>query len=157
MTGETAWDLPDPFTQTLVVSAGDIDGLGHTNNGCYVVWCEACAWEHSRALGLTVADYQRLDRGVAIQRAEYNYTQPSLIGDQLIIGTWLTGCDNRLRLERRFQIRRQDNGETVLRGHWLLIGINMTSGKPARFPPEFIASYGAAVCRPDEAQPAGYE
>lgn len=145
MPPDASWDLPEPYTQTLTVSANDIDGLGHTNNACYVVWCEACAWAHSQTLGLTVADYQRLNRGVAIQRAEYHYSQPSFADDQLLIGTWLTGCDNRLRLERRFQIRRQDDGVTVLRGQWLLIGINMQTGKPARFPAEFIASYGPAV------------
>jgi len=140
-----SWDLPAPYTQDLVVSASDIDGLGHTNNACYVVWCESCAWAHSQALGLTVDDYRRLNRGVAIQRAEYHYAQPSFADDRLIVGTWLTACDNRLRLERRFQIRRHDSGETVLRGHWLLIGINMETGKPARFPAQFVDSYGAVV------------
>lgn len=140
-----SWDLNRPFTQAITVHADDIDGLGHTNNACHVIWCESCAWAHSQSLGLTVADYQRLNRGVAIQRAEYNYVQPSFVGDQLTIGTWLTACDSRLRLERRFQIVNKASNETVLRGHWLLIGINMETGKPARFPPEFVTCYGAAV------------
>ena len=139
------WDLSNPFTRNVTVRAADIDGLGHTNNACYVVWCEACAWAHSQALGLTVTDYQRLNRGVAIQRAEYSYAQPSFAGDQLLVGTWLTACDNRLRLERRFQIVNLDSNETVLRGHWLLVRINMNTGNPARFPPEFVTCYGHAV------------
>lgn len=140
-----SWDLNKPFIETVTVRSADIDGLGHTNNACYVIWCEACAWAHSRSLGLTVADYQRLNRGVAIQRAEYNYVEPSFAGDQLLVGTWLTACDNRLRLERRFQIVNQATQHTVLRGHWLLIGINMQTGKPARFPADFVSCYGAAV------------
>ena len=42
-TTEMDWDYPTPFTRQLTVSGADIDGMGHVNNACYVVWCEDCA------------------------------------------------------------------------------------------------------------------
>ena len=64
----TGWDRPLPFTLALTPSAEHIDGLGHTNNAVYVQWCEKAGWAHSHALGLSLADYQRLDRAMAIRR-----------------------------------------------------------------------------------------
>ena len=142
------WDYPAPYILDLTVGDQDIDGMGHANNACYVIWCERCAWEHSRSLGLSVSDYHRLNRGVAIQRASYDYVAPAFAGERLRIGTWLTGCDGRLRLERRFQILRAADDSTVLRGQWALVGINVETGKPARLPPAFISVYGGAVVEP---------
>lgn len=145
------WDYPQPFTEQIKVSASDIDGMGHTNNACYVIWCERAAWLHSRKLGLSVEDYRRLDRGVAIRQASYEYFLPSFAGDELTMATWLTHCDGKLRLERRFQLINPGNGVTLLRGHWTLIGICVSTGKPARFPEEFIRVYGGAITAGDSA------
>ena len=142
------WDLPHPHVVEQTVTDADIDGLAHANNACYVIWCERCAWDHSHCLGLTVTDYRQLDRGVAIQRADYEYFHPAVSGDRLIIGTWLTACDNKLRLQRQFQIRHAKTGQTVLRGHWRLVCIKFSSGRPCRLPKQFIEIYGAAVVDP---------
>jgi len=48
-TPDMDWDYPTPFTHQLTVSRANIDGMGHANNACYVVWCEDCAWKHSGA------------------------------------------------------------------------------------------------------------
>lgn len=139
------WDQPTPHILPITVSATDIDGLGHANNACYVQWCELCAWQHSALLGLAVTDYQALDRGVAIHKASYQYFLPSFAGDTLLVATWLTGCDGKLRLERSFQILDQASGATVLRGHWLLICTTLSTGKATRFPERFLEVYGGAV------------
>lgn len=140
-----SWDYPDAHIETVTVSPGDIDGMGHCNNASYVVWCEQCAWSHSAALGLSIADYQSLDRGVAIQNASYDYRRPSFAGDQLQVGTWLTACDGKLRLRRQFQIIRSSDQATILRGCWNLVCIQVRSGRPSRFPDAFVQTYGAAV------------
>ena len=124
----------------------DIDGMGHANNASYVVWCEQCAWQHSQQLGLNVEDYQRLDRGVAINKANYEYFSPCFEDDRIIVATWLTACDNKLRLERRFQIVNSRK-QTLLRGHWLLISMILSSSRPAKMPAEFVKAYGEAVIK----------
>lgn len=142
---EFDWDYPNPHTLPVRITAADIDGMGHANNACYVVWCEDCAWHHSQELGLTVVDYQRLDRGVAIHKASYDYYLPTFEGEELLIGTWLTACDGKLRLERRFQMINPATGQTIQRGHWQLICVTLSNGKASRFPPEFLELYGSAV------------
>ena len=139
------WDHPAPFTLALVPQPADIDGLEHTNNAVYVQWCEQIAWAHSGALGLGLADYRRLDRAMAIREGHYDYLLPSGLGEALVLGTWLTGSDGKLCMERRFQLRRVADGQTLVRGRWQLVCIEISSGKPRRMPAEFLAGYEAAV------------
>ncbi|MEN3276076.1 MAG: acyl-CoA thioester hydrolase [Massilia sp.] len=135
------WDYPQPFTLSLAPGPGDIDGLNHTNNAVYVGWCEQAGWAHSEALGLGIDDYRRLDRAMAIRRGEYDYILPTSLGEALLLATWLVGGDGRLSMERRFQLVRISDGATVLRGRWELVCIDISSGRPRRMPPEFIAAY----------------
>ena len=139
------WDHPHPFTLDLQPGPDDIDGLAHTNNAVYVRWCEQIGWAHSGALGLTLADYQRLDRAMAIHRGEYDYLLPTAEGEALRLGTWLLAGDGRLRMERRFQLIRVRDGATVLRARWQLVCIEIASGQARRMPPAFLAAYGPAA------------
>ncbi len=139
------WDYPQPFTFGTRVGAEDIDGLEHTNNTVYVKWCEQVAWAHSVALGLDLEAYQRLDRAMAITRSEYDYLQASRADDELVAGTWIVGWDRKLTMERRFQIMRPVDGATLLRGMMRFVCIEISSGRPRRMPPEFIAGYGPAI------------
>ena len=142
---ESGWDFARPFTCPITPAASEIDGLNHTNNAVYVQWCEAVAWAHSKSLGLDIGDYRRLDRGMAIRHADYDYLLPSSLGESLLLGTWLTASDGKLTLDRRFQLRRAADGVTVLRGHWALVCIELSSGSARRMPPEFREIYLAAL------------
>jgi len=139
------WDYPQPFTLPATPDGGDIDGLNHTNNAVYVQWCERIGWAHSEALGLSLADYQRLDRAMVIRNAEYDYLLPSVRGDELTLGTWIVASDGKLTMERRFQLVRNRDQATILRGRWHLVCVELASGKPRRMPPEFCAVYLQAM------------
>lgn len=139
------WDFPNPHTVDITVVEDDIDGLNHANNTVYVKWCEMAGWGHSCHLGLDIEAYRQLDRAMAIQKAEYEYMQAALLGDELRVATWLTESDGKLSMTRRFQIVRLSDGATMLRGQWKVVCIEMSSGRPRRMPPEFRDGYGAAL------------
>jgi acyl-CoA thioester hydrolase len=139
------WDYPHAFTLPLTPAREDIDGLHHTNNAVYVRWCEAIGWAHSEALGLSLADYQRINRAMAIRRGEYDYLLPSVLGEQLTLATWLVASDGKLSMERRFQLIRDSDQATILRGRWDLVCIEVSSGKVKRMPPEFCQAYLPAM------------
>lgn len=135
------WDYPNPFTLSVVPQPDDIDGLEHTNNAVYVRWCEQIGWRHSEALGLCLDDYRRLDRAMAIRRGTYDYLLPTCAGEELTLATWLVGSDGKVGMERRFQLIRDRDQVTVLRGRWDLVCIEISSGKVRRMPPEFLSEY----------------
>ncbi|MFQ3322471.1 MAG: acyl-CoA thioester hydrolase [Pseudomonadales bacterium] len=137
------WDYPRPFIQAITVQSSDMDGLGHANNSVYIQWAELAAWGHSHFLGLSLADYKAYDRAMAISKASYDYLLPCFSDDKLEMATWLTACDGKLQLERRFQLQRE--GKTLFRGHWITTCVRLSSGKVARMPKEFINVYGGAV------------
>ncbi|WP_019140218.1 acyl-CoA thioesterase [Noviherbaspirillum massiliense] len=142
------WDYPHPHTLSVSPQPGDIDGLNHTNNAVYVKWCEQVAWSHSEHLGLTLDDYRRLDRAMAIRRSEYDYLLATYLGEPLTIGTWLVargGNAGSASMERRFQIVRSSDGATVLRGRWELVCIQLSNGRVRRMPEEFVDAYVSAV------------
>jgi acyl-CoA thioester hydrolase len=142
------WDYPQPHTLVTQVREEDIDGLQHTNNAVYVKWCEQVAWSHSVALGLDLEAYQRLNRAMAITHSDYHYIRASQAGDEIIAGTWIVEWDGRLTMQRRFQVIRIADGETLLRGGMRFACIELDSGRPRRLPQEFIDVYGPAVLNP---------
>jgi len=142
------WDFPKPFLLPLTVCPADIDGLQHTNNAVYVQWCQQAAWAHSAKLGLREVDYQTLDRAMAIRHSEYDYIFASSEGEELVLATWLTKSQG-LSMERCFQLLRKRDGETILRGKWQLVCIEISSGKPKRQPPVFLEVYGPAIVAAD--------
>lgn len=139
------WDYPSPFTQAIAAGRDDVDGLGHVNNATYIRWCEAIAWSHSGQLGLTVDDYVDMQRAMAIHHAEYDYLQACFPGDELQAATWITECDLRLSMERRFQIVNTRTSETVFRGAWQLVCVNLESNRPTRIPKRFLEAYRGAI------------
>lgn len=140
-----AWDLPEPFVIDIAVNAEDIDGLGHANNAVYVSWLERCAWRHSQRLGLDLAEYRRLDRAMAVVRHEIDYLAAAYEGEELQMGTWIVESDQKLRMDRQFQLVRLADGMTLLRARTTFVCIELTSGKPKRMPTEFIEGYGRAL------------
>ena len=145
---EIVWDFPAPFVMRMTPQQADIDGLNHVNNAVYVGWCEQIGWGHSEQLGLSLEDYRRLDRAMAIRRGEYDYILPALLGDDLLLATWLTAGDGKLIMTRRFQLVRASDNSTLMRGQWDLVCIELSSGKARRMPPEFCNAYNAAVVTP---------
>ena len=92
--------------------------MGHANNACHVVRCEQRAWRHSESLGLSIKNCQRLDRGVAICKATYEYSLPAFENENLLIATWLTACDGKFRPQRRFKMINVTTEKTAQRSYW---------------------------------------
>jgi acyl-CoA thioester hydrolase len=135
------WDLPSPALTRLVVAAGEIDAYDHVNNAVYVAWLDRAAWEHSAGLGLPLERCLELDRGMAVLRTVLAYLRPALLGDAVTVATWLLPTDLRLRARRRFQVRRDTDGATLLRAEIEYVCIELSSGRPVRAPAEFRERY----------------
>jgi len=135
------WDWPDPHVVTLAVVASDIDAYNHVNNSVYLSWFDKAAWSHSAALGISLEECVRIRRGMAAHRAEIDYQKAAVLGDQVSVATWIVRTDNRLRVERRFQVRRATNAETLARARTDYVCINLDSGRACRMPESFAQAY----------------
>jgi acyl-CoA thioester hydrolase len=138
------WDHPDPFHIVVTVAESDIDSFGHVNNAVYLRWLSECAWAHSAAAGVTEEDCLALRRGMAVRSVHLDLLAAAYLGEELLIGDWVTANDRRLRATRTFQIVNPASDRTLLRGHVDYVCINLDNGRPARMPREFAERYGEA-------------
>jgi acyl-CoA thioester hydrolase len=157
-----SWDLPGPFVHRRVVVHGEIDGYGHVNNAIYVAWLDDCAWAHSIERGISPELCRSLNRGMAVLRTQLHYLRSALEGDEVEVATWPVLNDNRLRIQRRFQVRRVGDGETLLRALLLYVCIDLQTGRAKRMPPEFTKysvapAVAAAVAAETEPYQPGVE
>jgi acyl-CoA thioester hydrolase len=137
------WDLPSPHLASLAVDQSDIDAYDHVNNAVYMSWFDRAAWDHSAALGLPIETCLQLDRGMAVVRSVIAYLRPAVLGDTVQAATWLLPAEGKLRVRRRFQVRRDADGATLARAEIEYACIELSSGRPARWPPEFRERYVA--------------
>ena len=141
MNAPAGWDLPSPHVVAVTVADAEIDAYDHVNNAVYVTWCDRAAWEHSATLGLPIERCLELDRGMAVIRSVIVYLHPALRGDAVQVATWLLPSDSRLRIRRRFEVRRPADGATLARAEIEYACLELSSGRPARWPPEFRERY----------------
>lgn len=139
-----SWLYPRPFIKHWQICAQHIDHYQHVNNVAYVSQLESTAWAHSNQLGLTIEQYQAIDRGMAISRHEINYLAAVRLGDTVDCATWILECDERLTLTRQFQFIRKSDQKTVLTAKTKFVCITLSSGKPSRMPKAFSTIYGPA-------------
>ncbi len=135
------WDLPMPHVTSIAVAAADIDAYDHVNNTVYMTWFDRTAWDHSAALGLPIERCLELDKGMAVLRSVIAYLRPAVFGDMANVGTWLLSAAGKLRVRRRFQVIRAGDGVTLARADIEYACIELSSGRPARWPPEFRERY----------------
>jgi acyl-CoA thioester hydrolase len=139
------WDFDAPHVVTLQVPPADIDAYGHVNNAVYLSWFDRAAWSHSSALGVTLEQCVAIRRGMAAHRTEIDYLRAAVLGDRVLVGTWIVNSDAKLRVERRFQVRRALDGGTLARARTVYVCINLDSGRAARMPEAFSRAYLAAA------------
>ena len=119
----------------------DIDAYEHVNNAVYLTWLDRAAWSHSAALGVPLERCVALRRGMAAQRIQIEYRRAAVRDDVVQVATWIVSTDGRLRVERRFQVRRSADGETLARARIDYVCINLDSGRAVRKPEIFARAY----------------
>ena len=135
------FDHPAPHVIELAVQPEDIDAYEHVNNAVYLTWLDRAAWSHSTALGVPLGQCVALRRGMAAHRIEIEYRRAALRGDVVQAAAWIVNTDGRLRVERRFQVLRRADGETLARARIDYVCINLDSGRAARMPESFARAY----------------
>ena len=140
MSAVEPWDLPAPHSDSFAVEEADIDAYRHVNNAVYMTWFDRVAWDHSAELGLPIEACLALDRGMAVVRSLIVYRRPAMRGERVEVATWLVPGAGKLRIGRRFQVRRA-GGTTLARAEIEYACIELSSGRPARWPQEFVRRY----------------
>ena len=139
------WIRRNPYTLEILVESHHMDRLGHTNNTHYVQWMQTISWQHVEHINMGWALQEKEGRAMAIARTEIDYIASAYTDDTLVMGTWITECDDRLQSAREFQLIRLRDQKTLLRAMCRYVCIDIRKGKPARMPASFIQAHHYAI------------
>jgi acyl-CoA thioester hydrolase len=117
-----------PFELTRRVTASELDDREHVNNVVYVQWVQDAASAHWAQLA--PAEVREQVAWVAL-RHEIDYLKPAVLGDELLVRTWV-GVAEGLSFERFTEIRRQRDDRLLARARTLWCPIDARSGRPVR-------------------------
>lgn len=121
-----------PYEEIVRVDAGDLDERKHVNNLVYVRWVQQIAVAHWRALA---PEEDRASIAWVVLRQEIDYIHPALLGDEIVLRTWV-GTASGLSFERHTEIRRRSDDRMLARARTLWCPVDAQTGRPRRVRPE---------------------
>ena len=139
------WDYKNPHILEFQVLKENIDVLGHVNNKVYLDWCEIVSWDHSKSLGISPETYQDLRCACVVINNKIEYLGSLFENDSIIISTWITKTDSRLKLSRFFQVIRLADNKTVFRSNVDYVCISLDTYKPIRMPESLKKAYKITI------------
>ena len=125
----------NPYELTVTVGAADLDEREHVNNVVYVRWVQEAAAAHWALLAPEGASAKIA--WVAL-RHEIDYLSPAMLGDAIVIRTWV-GVAHGLSFERFTEIRRGADARVLARARTLWCPVDARTGKPQRVSAEVRA------------------
>ena len=136
-------DLPPlsaaPFEQRVVVGDAHLDDNRHVNNVVYLQWMNDVAVAHWTSIASP--DAQARVAWVA-RRHEIDYHAPALLGEELVVRTWIGEADG-LRFLRFCEVRRASDGKVLVSLRTVWIPVDATTGRPRRVPDDVRRQFSA--------------
>ena len=139
------WDYKNPHILEFQVLKENIDVLGHVNNKVYLDWCEIVSWDHSKSLGISPETYQDLRCACVVIKNKIEYLGSLFENDSIIISTWITKTDSKLKLSRFFQVIRLKDNKTVFRSNVDYVCNSLDTYKPIRKPEALKKAYKITI------------
>ncbi len=131
------------FQLALRVAPADIDELGHVNNIVYLRWVQDAAGAHWRAAATAAAQAAIV---WVVLRHEIDYKTPALLGDEVLVNTWV-GPAAGLTFERHTEIIRVADQQLLARARTLWCPLSARTGRPQRINAELRAQFSVAEAR----------
>ncbi|HEX9617481.1 MAG TPA: YbgC/FadM family acyl-CoA thioesterase, partial [Anaerolineales bacterium] len=128
------------FVMDRRVTWSDLDPAQHLNNAMYLVFIEECGMQVIAAHGWPISRMASEGFAILLRRHQIQYLQPAFMNDELIISTWASGV-RRSTATRHYAIRRAQDGATIAIIHTLGVWVDLSTGKPIRIPPGFLADF----------------
>lgn len=125
--------MSEVFEHPRTVTPDEIDELGHVGNVRYLAWLLDAATAHSAAQGWPWSRYEALGAAWVVRRHELDYLRPALVGDAIVVRTWIPSLA-RASCVRGYDVVRPRDGERLLRARTTWALIDLAKGTPRRIP-----------------------
>jgi acyl-CoA thioester hydrolase len=128
--------MPRVFVKQFEVGKDAIDVMDHVNNQEYLRWMEEIAIEHSSAQGWPMERYLKSGGAWYVRSHFIEYLRPAMLGDRLIICTWVAAMDERTSPRRTLFLRNAGRRQILARAETLWTFVDMKRGRAIQIPDE---------------------
>ncbi|HAY81352.1 MAG TPA: acyl-CoA thioesterase [Planctomycetaceae bacterium] len=123
----------DEYELRLSAVEDDIDELQHVNNLVYLRWSLKAAVSHSSHVGWPGARYRAHGAGFIVRSHNIKYRYPAVLGDEILIRTWIVAME-RVSSLRRYDIVRERDAKLLARVETNWAFVDFQSLKLQRIP-----------------------
>jgi YbgC/YbaW family acyl-CoA thioester hydrolase len=138
---------PAPAHGAVVTRTGvqwsEIDMMWHVNNARYLEFLEDAERDRWAREGYPMPRMRAQGFRPFMQQFMIEYRQPAFLADQIEIAAWYAGAEEAAPL-RRYEIRRQGDGELLVRASARWQAMDLQTEKAIPFPDDFLAILSAA-------------
>jgi acyl-CoA thioester hydrolase len=136
--------LPPPpsgvFSMRRRVAWGDLDMARHVGDATLLEYVEACGFGVVAAHGWPPERMAAQGFAILLRRHQIENLASAALDDELEIATWASDV-KRVTSTRHYTIRRVTDGTLLTRVDTLGVWVDLTSGRPIRIPPDFLADF----------------
>jgi acyl-CoA thioester hydrolase len=125
------------FEKQIVVRESDIDVQSHVNNVVYIQWVQDVAVAHWNSI---VPIELSQESFWVVLRHEIDYKAAALLGDELILKTYLGKLDV-LKWERFTEVYRPKDDKLLAKARTLWSGLDAKTLRPKRIGNEFVERF----------------
>lgn len=136
---------PGVFTIHHPVEWRDVDPEGHLNNANYMAYIENCTVQAAESFGWPMSRMiEEEGFGIVARRYRLEYIEPAVMGDTLLISTYVSDVKRASAIRHNTVHRLRDN-QLLARAHVLWAWFDLAKGRLTRIPPHFIKDFAPNV------------
>ncbi len=132
--------MPAIYDYRRTVVPAEIDVLGHANNLVYLQWMIDAALAHSTAQGWPNVRYLKRGAGWVVRAHQITYLRSAVVGDELIVRTWIARWRS-ASSTRRFHILRGNDHLLLATASTEWAYVDFDRQRPIRIPLEVSAAF----------------
>ena len=132
--------MPEIHIKRFQVENDAIDVHRHVNNQEYLRLMQEVAIEHSTAQGWPMARYLECGSSWYVKSHFIDYLRPALLGEEIIIATWVSGMFERNSPRQTLFLRASDR-QILARAETQWIFVSLRNGRPVAIPDDLRCAF----------------
>ncbi len=135
-------DSQSTFLHHHLVANDDLDEMNHVNNLRYLKWCLQAAVAHSKHVGWSSQRYHENGFGFIVRAHKIKYRVPAVLGDEVIVRTWINNME-KVSSDRRYIILRASDNKRLAEAETTWVYVNLKSLALEKIPCEIREAFRA--------------
>ena len=129
---------------TLRVHFYDTDTMGVVHHANYIRWFETGRVEYLRSIGITLTDMMSDGILFPLTEVQAKFVPSAKFDEDLELETTAVEL-TKVKMEFKYKIRRQSDGELLVKGHSQNVFTNTATGKISRLPEKYFSKMEKAM------------